>query len=393
MTRLDFDAVIAPLSRDAFLDRYWHQDWLHQQGSRERFAGLLDWKSLSRLLEQHQLAPPRLRLMAQGEQVDPALYRQSGSARLDGGALASRLAKGATLVLDRIEQIIPAIGDLAEDAAEILGARVTANLYAATHASSGLDLHWDTQDVLILQLAGRKQWRIYPPSREATVHDDFNEPEAPRGDPVWSGALEEGDILYLPRGWWHAAEATDGPTLHLTVTIVSPCGADFLAWISDELAPTLPFRKDLPHASKDDDLRQYFAALAARLGEACSGDAADHFRAIWLARRPARLQVSLPLPPPARLTDPDTRIRLRGIRTLAARMRLDDRDFQFKAAGQVWRCSAQLAPTLLRLGDTHHVCWADLVEGLAEAAPRRAELARLLAAMAVAGAVEICASS
>ena len=37
--------------------------------------------------------------------------------------------------------------------------------------------------------------------------------------PLWEGMLEDGDLLYIPRGWWHVATPLDEPTLHLTVGV------------------------------------------------------------------------------------------------------------------------------------------------------------------------------
>ena len=47
--------------------------------------------------------------------------------------------------------------------------------------------------------------------------------------------LEAGDLLYIPRGWWHVAMPLDEPTLHLTVGVNNLTGADFLRWFADRL--------------------------------------------------------------------------------------------------------------------------------------------------------------
>ena len=46
---------------------------------------------------------------------------------------------------------------------------------------------------------------------------------APPTRPVWSGALNSGDLLFIPRGWWHDAcipEERDGEgSIHLTAQL------------------------------------------------------------------------------------------------------------------------------------------------------------------------------
>ena len=54
------------------------------------------------------------------------------------------------------------------------------------------------------------------------------------------------DLLYIPRGWWHVATPLDEPTLHLTVGVNNPNGADFLAWYVDRLKTSEDVRRDLP---------------------------------------------------------------------------------------------------------------------------------------------------
>ena len=64
--------------------------------------------------------------------------------------------------------------------------------------------------------------------------------------PLWEGMLVDGDLLYIPRGWWHVATPLDEPTLHLTVGVNNPNGADFLAWYVDRLKASEDVRRDLP---------------------------------------------------------------------------------------------------------------------------------------------------
>ena len=81
------------------------------------------------------------------------------------------------------------------------------------------------QDVFILQLDGRKEWRLY----DVPVKHPFmghkvgrvpqGEPPAQAGRPRMTLTLEPGDMLYMPRGLVHEAATTDAaPSLHLTIT-------------------------------------------------------------------------------------------------------------------------------------------------------------------------------
>src|ERR1051325_2458909 len=113
---LEFDHIIAPVTRDRFLTDYWNKSFLFQKGEPGRFAHLLSWDELNRILEQHRLSPPRFRLMQEGLTLEPARYMSPGAGglpQLNSGKLAACLAGGATLVLDCVEELAPSIRNLA----------------------------------------------------------------------------------------------------------------------------------------------------------------------------------------------------------------------------------------------------------------------------------------
>jgi ribosomal protein L16 Arg81 hydroxylase len=56
-------------------------------------------------------------------------------------------------------------------------------------------------------------------------------------------------VLYIPRGHWHVALATEKPSLHLTVGINSHTGIDFLGWLKDELSEFPLWRQEFLQSS------------------------------------------------------------------------------------------------------------------------------------------------
>jgi hypothetical protein len=74
--------------------------------------------------------------------------------------------------------------------------------------------------------------------------------------------MRPGDVLYLPRGWYHDALAKDGPSLHVTFS-VAPLYGRILFQILDHAAMQNPaFRAYLPPADRDGG-----AALRSRVSE------------------------------------------------------------------------------------------------------------------------------
>jgi bifunctional lysine-specific demethylase and histidyl-hydroxylase NO66 len=98
------------------------------------------------------------------------------------------------------------------------------NAYVTPPKSQGFLAHYDDHDVLILQIEGAKTWRVYGPEADVPprllpLRDRFSVDGLPEPNDLW---LQAGDVLYLPRGQVHAAEAQEEPSIHLTIGIHPP---------------------------------------------------------------------------------------------------------------------------------------------------------------------------
>jgi Cupin superfamily protein len=126
--------------------------------------------------------------------------------------------------------------------------RVQVNTYLTTQDSSGFTLHWDDHDVVIVQLAGEKSWDVRTPSRPVPMYRDTAPNSEPSNERVWSGTLTAGDVMHIPRGYWHQATRTTqgaGYSLHATFGIEQRTGVDWLTWLADRSRENEVFRHDL----------------------------------------------------------------------------------------------------------------------------------------------------
>src|SRR5205823_9167280 len=102
--------------------------------------------------------------------------------------------------------------------------------------ASGFRLHWDDHDVLIVQLAGEKQWEVRGPSRTAPLYRDADRNDQPSDDIVWAGTMRVGDVMHIPRGYWHQATRNGngaGKSLHMTFGFAKRTGVSWLSWLAD----------------------------------------------------------------------------------------------------------------------------------------------------------------
>ena len=389
---LEFDQVIAPLTRDRFLAEFWNKQFLVAKGTAGRFTGLLGWDDLNAILEQHRLHPPRFRLLHEGRAIETFRYTTlaaGGVPRLKAGKLAACLAGGATLVLDSMEELAPKVSQLASSFRDALHASTHVNLYAGWHSQKGLDLHFDAQDIMVLQASGRKRWQVYRPTRVNPLPDDEEAPPRPAGPPVWDGMLEDGDMLYIPRGWWHVAFPVGEPSLHLTLATEPPLGTHLLAWLVGKLRDHEVVRAEVPWLNDPKGQAAYLDALRPLLSQALTAGAIAEFRHEWEGGLQPLSHISLPGMPYVQIEklDDSHRVRLASAHHLHVTRNGDN--WEFKAHGMLWGgISSALVPALEMLSDTAALGFTELATGLV-GIPAQTTLRTLLAALARAGVVLI----
>ncbi len=158
------------------------------------------------------------------------------------------LRRGFTLVIRSAERHDPELARLAAGFAADFKAPVNVHVYATPAGHSGFGWHYDPEDVFVLQTHGVKEYRL----RKNTVHPWPVLESMPRDlrlerevTPSWSCTLSPGDWLYIPTGWWHCARGVE-ESLTLAVGLMTPSALDFLDFIRQELAGSLPWRRRLP---------------------------------------------------------------------------------------------------------------------------------------------------
>ena len=217
----------------AGLDEIWGREPRHVPAAAlpAPFADLLSTEHVDDLLSQRGLRAPFLRVAKDGRTLPDADFTRGGGVgatvpdQLDDTALLRLFADGHTLVLQGLHRTHPPLLHLAQQLAADLGHPVQVNAYVTPAQSTGFSAHYDVHDVFVLQTAGEKRWRLYPPVHPHPLRDQpWNDHEdavraAAEAEPYLEVVLRPGDALYVPRGWLHAATALGGVSTHVTVGV------------------------------------------------------------------------------------------------------------------------------------------------------------------------------
>lgn len=174
---------------------------------------------------------PTLRMVRDGATLPASQFCRTagvGAGSIDDVIQPNRVIElhrgGATVVLQGLQFTDPHLGRFANNLALALDHPVQINAYLSPVAAKGLELHFDFHDVFVVQIAGRKRWRVWPPLDRTQEPVRGGPPVSmptfdELGEPLLDLTLVAGDCLYLPRGFPHSAQTIESASGHLTVGV------------------------------------------------------------------------------------------------------------------------------------------------------------------------------
>lgn len=312
-TRITFASLLAPVVPAEFVRDTFRRSPLHVPGTPARTKHICNWQEFGALLDMTALwTGCTLRLVLDRETVPPEDYCSPSLGRDDQMVLRPDyvrvqewLARGATVVADLVETLSPGIRAAARALEMGLGAEVTCNAYCSQAGRQAFPSHFDSMEVFALQISGTKVWRIYegrfehPVERPGCNYASFDQAhhDKARGALAMEVTLKPGDLLYIPKGTYHDALASDGRSLHLSFGLTEATGLDYLRWVLGSLDDLPDFRAALPAYDAPEAHDRHIGNLVETLHTALQNPAlAAQFREEQ-RRRAHRLQSPVQMPP------------------------------------------------------------------------------------------------
>lgn len=241
--------VLGSVSVKEFYSEYWEKKPLLVQksakkGHNQRFDGLLSKKRILDILEKQPVFHGRdLNVTRYVEAADGVKRRESldlvkqveesdeidelddrNFVQVDPPKVWRDYTEGCTIRLLCPHKYVDEVHNMLGLLEMEWGCMVGANAYLTPpKVAQGFAPHYDDIDAYCLQLEGSKRWKVYPPRSDAEKlprysSRDFTEDDLNDTRPCMDVVLEEGDLLYMPRGWIHQACTQDDHSLHLTIS-------------------------------------------------------------------------------------------------------------------------------------------------------------------------------
>lgn len=278
------ERLLAPITRAQFFQMYWEKAICVQRPGGAVYDDVLTEGDLDELLARNDLRFPTISLVKGGRSVPISRYSSvlrygpyASEGLIDADCVFRELNAGATVVCQLLQQSVHRTARFTAALAGELGFRVDAHAFITPKNSVGLSTHYDTTSSLILQISGKKVWRLYEPLVELpTVDQVFQESAGASFTQTDEIVLERGDLLYVPRGIPHRPYTLDTHSVHVTLVLFSTSWIDILkraltACGAEDLFRRAPRTKDDWSPAVQRDLFQKLEAAAVGIFETPAG--------------------------------------------------------------------------------------------------------------------------
>jgi lysine-specific demethylase/histidyl-hydroxylase NO66 len=277
------DELLHPITTAQFFADYEGRKPLHipaETGGRKR--EVLTWAAMNAILGQSTTwTPQNLRLMRNHVAIPPEQYCDpflgvgSQTLRATPAKIETFLSAGASLVANDVLYLHPPLTEIGRTLSETFAAQIGANIYCSFEGVRAFGTHFDNHDVLVVHTEGEKVWNLYanqalnPVNLPPDTMETRRWFEQSRGPLMSEVTMRPGDVLYLPRGWYHDAVASDRASLHVTFSIHPLYGRILLSLLDNAAMQNPDFRAWLPpgRAEGGAPLRRKLAELGQLLAD------------------------------------------------------------------------------------------------------------------------------
>lgn len=157
-----FEWVINPISPSYFFKTYWEQKVLHiKRTNSAYYSHILNSSSLDKILRNNNLYYTKNIDVVTYENGVKEVFNQEGKAT--PSALWDYYSNGCSIRVLNPHTYNHKVHLLLSTLQEYFGCMVGANVYLTPPGSQGFAPHYDDIEAFVIQLEGRKHWKLYQP--------------------------------------------------------------------------------------------------------------------------------------------------------------------------------------------------------------------------------------
>ena len=284
------EELVAPLGAAEFLSLLRDRKLTLLRGANaDRYAGLLNWRMLRGMLErgEHPRDLVHLRLSRDSVKVpQERWFSKTGSgSRVDIAKVEAFLAQGFSLCITCIDERAPHLAALCNDIRARTFEQIKIGVIVTTGKEGAFRLHYDPEDLIILQVEGSKRWKIYGPAVSNPVIGMPTQAPPPEAAPIFDEVLKPGDFLFLPGGSWHRCENGPARSMHLGFFFLPPTGWHFVKALMSDLVADEMLRTPLTRLAGPAELAKLEADFKQQVIDSVNRLDLSEYFAEWIKAR------------------------------------------------------------------------------------------------------------
>lgn len=219
------ESLLYPITTKDFINDYFEKKVLHIKLDNNRtsnyYHSLLNRDTLDAFLNEQSVKFPDVQLVGTPDGFKHSSYLY-GDNRVNVSKLYKYYHEGATINVVGLNRFLLNLGKLCNNLTKETSHVYQTNIYCTPSNTQGFKTHYDSHDVIVLQVHGNKEWEIYDSPIELPLKSSQSFTPEMDLNPTLKQTLtlKEGEMLYIPRGVMHNAKATDTSSIHITLGLL-----------------------------------------------------------------------------------------------------------------------------------------------------------------------------
>merc|ERR1712168_1279458 len=213
-----FQSLLGETTLDDFFATYWEKKPLVvRRNDAEFYGGIFSLATMKEVLKGNELYFEGDVNVCRYVNNDKELMNEDRQITADD--VDELMQQQATFQFHHPQRYVDELWNAMEKLETYFGSLVGSNVYITPKDSQGLAPHCDDVEIFVMQLEGKKEWKLYKPMVELSRDYTQDLLQEDIGEPILEVTLEAGDMLYFPRGVIHQAKTIgDSHSTHISVS-------------------------------------------------------------------------------------------------------------------------------------------------------------------------------
>jgi len=209
--------LVNPTSLKDFYSSYWEKKPLHiKRTDGQYYKDVFSTKGMEKIIREQRVL--------YGKHLDITSYdgereTHNPEGRVYAPVMWDFFNNGASIRMINPQYFNATVWRLCSTLQNHFQSMVGANVYLTPPGTQGFAPHWDDVEVFMMQLEGKKHWRLYEPDHKLPRYSSKNLSQDDLGSPILEVDMEPGDLIYMPRGTIHQGNCLESDhSLHITIS-------------------------------------------------------------------------------------------------------------------------------------------------------------------------------